>query len=105
MRVDERDQVVVVTFQAEQFSDLWRTVEPLLEKGKRSFVIDLTPVKFLNSLSIAAIITARNKVTAAGGKLALAGLADHVKSVFRILKLERLFQLDLAVEQALIVVK
>lgn len=105
MRVEERDQVVVITFQAEQFGDLWRTVEPLLEKGKRSFVIDLTPVKFLNSLSIASIITARNKVTAAGGKLALSGLADHVKSVFRILKLERLFQLDLGLDQALTAVK
>lgn len=105
MRVDERDQVVVITFQAEQFGDLWRTVEPLLEKGKRSFVIDLAPVKFLNSLSIASIITARNKVNAAGGKLALAGLADHVKSVFRILKLERLFQLDFGLDQALTAVK
>ena len=105
MRVDERDHVVVITFQAEQFSDLWRTVEPLLEKGKRSFVIDLTSVKFLNSLSIASIITARNKVTTAGGKFALTGLADHVKSVFRILKLERLFKLDQTMEQAFAAVK
>jgi anti-anti-sigma factor len=105
MRVDERDQVIVITFQAEQFGDLWRTVEPLIEKGKRSFVIDLGQVKFLNSLSIASIITARNKVAGAGGKLVLAGLADHVKSVFRILKLERLFQLDLPLDDAVTAVK
>jgi len=101
MRVDERDHVVVIAFQAEQFGDLWRTVEPLLEKGKRSFVIDLTSVKFLNSLAIASIITARNKVTTAGGAFALAGIADHVKAVFRILKLERLFHLDQTIEQAI----
>jgi len=105
MRVNERDQVTIITFQSEQFVDLWHTVEPLLEKGRRSFVIDFAKVKFLNSFSIAAIIMARNKVVGAGGKLALAELADHVKSVFRILKLERLFQLDLRLEQAIASVK
>lgn len=105
MRVEERDNVTLITFQAEPFGDLWRSIEPLLDQGKRSFVIDLAAVKFLNSLSIASIITARNKVTTAGGKFAIAGMADHVKSVFRILKLERLFQLDMTVDQALVSVR
>lgn len=105
MRVEEREQVVIITFQAEQYGDLWRTVEPLLEKGKRSFVVDLASVTFLNSLAIASIITTRNKVVMAGGKFALTGLVEHVKSVFRILKLERLFRLDLELEQAVASVK
>ena len=38
---------------------------------------------------------------AAGGRLVLANLADNIKAVFRILKLERLFALDYSLESAL----
>jgi len=101
MQIQERERVVVVSVaQADHCGQLWRTIEPLLDAGKRSFVIDLTGIGFLNSVSIAAIIAARNKVIAGGGKIALANLGDHVKAVFRVLKLERLFELDLDVARA-----
>jgi anti-anti-sigma factor len=105
MHVAEREQVLVITFQAENYNELWSLIEPHLAAGKRGFVLDCSPVRFLNSLSIAAIITARNKVSQGGGKLVLAGLADHVKSVFRILKLERIFALDMTVDQAVVSAK
>jgi len=100
MQVQERDRVVVVSVQADQCGQLWRTIEPHLDAGKRSFVLDLSGITFLNSVNIAAIIAARNKVLAGGGKIALANLSEHVKAVFRVLKLDRLFDLDLDVAKA-----
>jgi len=100
MQVQERDRVVVVSVQADQCGQLWRTIEPHLDAGKRSFVLDLSGITFLNSVNIAAIIAARNKVLAGGGKIALANLSEHVKAVFRVLKLDRLFDLDLDAAKA-----
>jgi anti-anti-sigma regulatory factor len=54
---------------------------------------------------VAAIISTRNKIVAAGGKLAVAEVKDRVRSVFKVLKLERLFQLELSMDQALAAVK
>ncbi len=68
-------------------------------------VLDLAQVGFLNSVNIAAIIAVRNKVVGAGGRFAVANLPEQVKAVFRILRLERLFDLDLGVDQAVARVK
>ena len=100
MQVQERDRVVVVSVQADQCGQLWRTIEPHLDAGKRSFVLDLAGIAFLNSVNIAAIIAAKKKVVGGGGKIALANLGEHVKAVFRVLKLERLFDLELDVAKA-----
>jgi anti-anti-sigma factor len=101
MLIDERDQVVVVSLAGDQCAGLWKLIEPRLERGKRDFVLEMSQSTFLNSLNIAAIIAARNKVHSAGGRLVLAGLADNIKAVFRILKLERLFVLDHSLESAI----
>jgi anti-anti-sigma factor len=101
MLIDERGHVVVVALAGDQCSGLWKLIEPRLERGQRDFVLEMSHTSFLNSLNIAAIIAARNKVHAAGGRMVLANLADNIKAVFRILKLERLFALDHSLESAL----
>lgn len=100
MQVTENENVVVVTVAEDQCSALWKTVEPYLGMGKKSIVLDFTHVNFLNSVNIAAIISTRNKVVAGGGKVAVAEIKDRVKSVFRVLKLERLFDLNLDLKTA-----
>jgi anti-anti-sigma factor len=105
MQVDQRDGVLVVTVLEDQCSGLWKILEPLMSGSTKSVVLDFTQVGFLNSVNIAAIISTRNKVVTAGGKLAVAEVKDRVRSVFRVLKLERLFQLELSLEQALATVK
>jgi anti-anti-sigma factor len=101
MHIEEQDQSVVVTLAGEQCAGLSKLLEPRLERGRRHFILEMSRTSFLNSLNIAAIIAARNKVHAAGGRLVLANLADNIKAVFRILKLERLFVLDHTLESAL----
>lgn len=101
MQVHEQNEVTVITIVSDECGTLLKLVEPMLEKGRLRYVFDMTNVTFLNSVNIAAIIAARNRIVAAGGKVTVSNLADNIKAVFRILKLERLFDLDSGLEQAL----
>ncbi len=98
MQVSDRESVVVVSVTSGQCLALWRTIEPYHVLGRRTFVLDLSRVEFFNSLNIAAIITARNKLIASGGTLSLAGLNPRMQAIFRALRLERLFDLNLSLE-------
>jgi anti-anti-sigma factor len=102
LQVHEREQAVVLTVTADAaLATLWKSLEPFIDAGKKAFVLDLAEMKYLNSTSIAAILTARNKAAAHGCRLLVANLGDGIRSVFRILKLERLFDLELTLERAL----
>lgn len=101
MQVHEQDQVIVIAIVSDECGTLLRLVEPLLAKGRLRYVFDMAHVTFLNSVNIAALIATRNRIVATGGKVAVSNLADNIKAVFRILKLERLFDLDSNLEQAL----
>lgn len=105
MQVMEREQVVIIVVEDDQCSGLWRSMESWIAQGRRAFVFDMTRVTFLNSVNIAAIIAARNRAVAAGSRIAVAGLPDNIRAVFRILKLERLFDLNLDGEAAVAAVK
>jgi anti-anti-sigma factor len=100
MQVHEQNQVTIITILNEECGILLKTVEPMLEKGRMSYVFDMSQATFLNSVNIAAIIATRNRIAATGGKVAVSNLADNIKSVFRILKLDRLFDLSLNLDQA-----
>lgn len=101
MQVHEQNQATVIAIVSDECGTLLKLVEPMLEKDCMRYVFDMAHVTFLNSVNIAAIIATRNRIVAAGGKVAVSNLADNIKAVFRILKLERLFDLDSNLEQAL----
>ncbi len=105
MQIHEENQASIITVLNEECGMLMKTVDSLLEKGRMRYVFDLSQVTFLNSVSIAAIIATRNRITTAGGKVALSNLADNIKAVFRILKLERVFDLTLDLDRALALVR
>ncbi len=101
MQVHEQNQITVITILNEECGMLLKTVEPMLEKGRLRYVFDMSQATFLNSVNIAAIIATRNRIVATGGKVAVSNLADNIKAVFRILKLERLFDLNSDLDKAL----
>ena len=101
MQVHEQDHVTVITVLNEECGTLLKTIDPMIERGRLRFVFDMSQATFLNSVNIATIIATRNRIVAAGGKVAVSNLADNIKDVFRILRLERLFDLTLDLERAL----
>jgi anti-sigma B factor antagonist len=105
MQVQEADGVVVVTLGEDECIGLWKALEPHVDAGRKNIVLDMGQVAFLNSVNIAAIIAARNKVVGLGGKLAIADLRDRVRSIFKVLKLDRLFDLGRSLDAAIAAVR
>jgi anti-anti-sigma factor len=99
----EHQRIVIATVQSEQCEALWKALEPHLAAGKTGVVLDLSRINFLDSVNIAAIIGTRNKLESAGVRFAVANLAPNIQAVFRILKLDRMFDLGMNLEQAITV--
>jgi anti-anti-sigma factor len=101
MQVQDQNQVTIVTVILEDCSGMLKAIEPMIARDKLRFVFDMTQANYLNSVNIAAIIATRNRIVAAGGKVAISNLSENVRAIFRILKLERMFDLTLDLEQAI----
>jgi len=93
MIIREEGGVVVATIDPEQCAKLWAALEPYIQAGRRGYVFDLGGIDYLNSVGVAGLISTRNKVLALSGRVALANLSGSLQSIFRILRLERLFEL------------
>ena len=90
--ITEHAQIVVVALLPDQCQGLWKVLEPLVIQGKKNAVVDLTKVPFLDSVSIAALIACRNKAFAVDKRFVVANLSPNILAVFRILKLDRMFE-------------
>ncbi len=101
MQVQERGQAIVIQIVADECTALWKLVEPCIERGKRSIVLDFNQVEFINSVNIAQVIAVRQRATAAGAQVRVANLRENVRAIFRILKLDRLFDLNQTLDAAL----
>jgi anti-anti-sigma factor len=101
MKIYEKNNVTVIDLINDKAQTLIPLVDPLLSSGKRSFVINLAPSDFLNSVNVATIIAVRNKIVSVGGKVVVCNLTNNIKAVFRILKLDHFFNLDLDLDGAL----
>lgn len=76
----------------------------LLELAQASprplLVIDFGGVEHLSSAALGVLISVHNAVKERGGQLRLCGIARSIFEVFRITKLDRMFQTCQTVEQA-----
>src|SRR5260370_27282853 len=76
----------------------------MVEQKPKQLVVDLSRVTYIDSAGLAALIEAMQKVEAYGGKFALAGLQETVRSIFEISRLDQVFQIfpdvDAAVDPA-----
>ncbi len=72
------------------------------EDHRQKIILDFTNVEYLSSAALGKLITMDKKVKAAGGKLRLCSIRSDIKEVFKITRLDKLFQIldnrDKAVE-------
>lgn len=101
MEVSQHGDAIVVPVVPDDCASLWKTIEPWLLRGSKRVVLDFTAVTFINSVNIAQVIAVRQRAATHGAELRVAGLRENIKAVFRILKLDRLFSLDLPLTAAL----
>ncbi len=65
----------------------------LLGTGPTKLVIDLSALNFIDSAGLGALLAAFKTAGAAGGRLALCGLSEPVRSIFELTRLHRVFNI------------
>jgi anti-sigma B factor antagonist len=73
----------------------------MIQKKPKRLVVDLGRVTYLDSSALAVLIEGMQNVEAYGGKFAIAGLHDDVRTIFEIANLNQVFQIFPDVDAAL----
>jgi anti-sigma B factor antagonist len=73
----------------------------MLEKKPKKVVVDLSRVSYIDSSGLAVLIEATQNVQEYGGKLALTGLQETVRTIFEIARLDQFFHIFPDVDAAL----
>jgi len=80
-----------------QFKD---AIQPHLT-DKLQLIIDLTPVDFMDSSGLGAMLSVLKKVDAAHGELKLCGMSRKVRALFELVRMHRIFEIYNNREEAL----
>lgn len=73
----------------------------MIAKKTKQLVVDLSGVPYIDRAGLAAVIEAMQEVEAYGGKFALAGLQETVRSIFKMSRLDQVFSIFPDVDAAL----
>jgi len=73
----------------------------MTEKKPKRLIVDLARVTYVDSSGLAVLIEGMQHVEEYGGKFALAGLQEPVRSIFEIARLDQVFRIFPNVDAAL----
>src|SRR6266446_3007825 len=73
----------------------------MIEKKPKQLIVDLSRVTYIDSSGLAALIEGMQNVEEYGGKFALAGLQETIRTIFEIARLDQVFQIFPNVDAAL----
>ena len=73
----------------------------MIEKKPKQLIVDLSRVTYIDSSGLAALIEGMQNVEEYGGKFALAGLQETIRTIFEIARLDQVFQIFPDVDTAL----
>ena len=77
------------------------SLQAMVKKKPKTLVVDLSRVSYIDSSGLAALIEAMQNVQEYGGKFALVGLQETVRTIFEIARLDQVFQIYPTVNAAL----
>jgi len=69
------------------------SLDAIIDKRPEHLVVDLSGVPYIDSMELAALIQAMQKVEAYGGQFSLAGAKTTVQSIFKMSRLEEVFRI------------
>jgi anti-sigma B factor antagonist len=72
-----------------------------IEEGSLKFVVDLSKVKIMNSSGLGILIAGLTAIKKSNGSLKVAGANDHIQQLFKVTKLDSVFELSDTLEIAL----
>lgn len=104
IKEEKRDKVKIVGLQGR----LDASTSPLVEKrlqglvaqGEERLVLDLSELTYISSLGLRVFIAVAKTIQKANGKLALAGLNDHIYEIFKIARFTNIFPIYPSCDEA-----
>lgn len=102
-----KDGVLIIRFDDQRLLDEARIgqvdqeVTAAIEKSEQDRVVfDFSPVQFMSSSMLGKLVAANKKLKGFKAKLKLAGLSDDIREVFKITRLEKVFDIESDVASA-----
>jgi len=84
---------------ASNAAELKRDIAPILEANTR-LVIDLSPLHFVDSSGLGAMLSCLRQLSAKGGDLKLCGMSKQVRGLFELVRMHRIFDIFGTKEEA-----
>ncbi len=81
--------------------DIRKTFDDLTKIQEKKIIINLKEVSYIDSSGLATLVEVLKKTKNYGGRLRLSNLADKVKGLFEITKLEKIFDIYETSEDAI----
>lgn len=79
------------TVAAQQISE---TIEPLMQHADQTLILDCEKMPFISSSGLRIFLKIRKEVEAKGGKMMLKNVCPDVMQVFKMTKLEGIFEIQ-----------
>ena len=103
--VDKQEKYTLLKLNEEKLDatvspELKSTFVTLNAEGTKSFIVDLSDVKYVDSSGLSAILIANRLCNEQEGTLVLIGLTDHVMKLVKISQLEKVLNILNTVEEA-----
>ncbi|HLZ13654.1 MAG TPA: STAS domain-containing protein [Candidatus Acidoferrum sp.] len=77
-----------------------KQLQAFMDQGEERLVLDLTELTYISSLGLRVFIAVAKSVRNVNGKLALAGLNNHIYEIFKIARFTNIFSIYRSCEEA-----
>ncbi|HEY7345054.1 MAG TPA: STAS domain-containing protein [Gaiella sp.] len=102
--IDEGDPVVVIAVhgQADLHTapELRNAITAALDGGATGLVVDLSEATFIDSMTLGVLLGAVKRLRPSGGKVSIVCTDPHIRRIFEITLLDRVFSLHTSLEAA-----
>lgn len=104
LRVERRDQATVVKIGGEHLDAsnagiFKQDMGPILEQNSK-LALDFSGIRFMDSSGLGAILSCLRRMTPAGGELKLCCMTKPVRTLFELVRMDRIFDIYDTVEEA-----
>ncbi|HVJ08374.1 MAG TPA: STAS domain-containing protein [Acidisarcina sp.] len=102
--VERIDGIAVATMPVEELDagnvgDFKRAIAPILQDNSM-LVLDLSPLHFIDSSGLGAMLSCLRQLSAKGGELKLSGMSKQVRALFELVRMHRVFDIYDTKEEA-----
>lgn len=101
----EANEVVILDLSGEidisTSPEVRKSFDQLIKEEKKKVLLNFTEVAYIDSSGLATLVEMLQRLRRYGGNLRLSGVTEKVKGLFEITKLDRLFRIFPAEEEAL----